>query len=132
MKQLKLEDLDYTESIYEALEHAKEFRMEYPEYVPMPKKLPNKHTAQEALEYANNLSEYEKLKKDEDDAYAKANVHNNAVDEIIEQWMKEKSGLNDIPEQYRAKVYSLAYQNGHSSGYSEIFGQLTELVDIFK
>ena len=84
------------------------------------------------MEYANNLSEYEKLKKDEDDAYAKANVHNNAVDEIIEQWMKEKSGLNDIPEQYRAKVYSLAYQNGHSSGYSEIFGQLTELVDIFK
>lgn len=53
------------------------------------------------------------------------------IDSVFEQYIREKSGLNTIPEQYRDKVYSYAYQQGHSSGYCEVYNYLLELVYIF-
>lgn len=50
---------------------------------------------------------------------------------LLEEKIKEDSGLNDIPEQYRNKVYSYAYQEGHSSGMGEVYNYLIELVEIF-
>ena len=50
---------------------------------------------------------------------------------ILVEKIKEDSGLNDIPEQYREKVYNYAYQRGHSSGMSEVKIYLDELVEIF-
>ena len=51
---------------------------------------------------------------------------------LLEDMIKEDSGLNTIPEQYRDKVYSYAYQQGHSSGYGEVYNYLLDLVDIFE
>lgn len=51
---------------------------------------------------------------------------------LLEAKIKEDSGLNDIPEQYRSKVYSYAYELGHSSGYGEVYGYLCDLVNIFE
>lgn len=50
---------------------------------------------------------------------------------LLEDKVKEDSGLNQIPEQYRDKVYSYAYQKGHGSGMSEVKCYLEELVEIF-
>ena len=46
-------------------------------------------------------------------------------------YIREKSGLNDIPEDKRSKVYSLAWDRGHSSGYAEVYNELVSLVDLF-
>ncbi len=51
---------------------------------------------------------------------------------LLVEKVKEDSGLNDIPEQYRDKVYSYAYEQGHGSGYSEVYHYLHNLVEIFK
>lgn len=56
---------------------------------------------------------------------------NSRLYSLLEDLIKEESGLNEIPEQYRAKVYSYAYQQGHSSGYSEVYNYLLDLVGIF-
>jgi hypothetical protein len=45
--------------------------------------------------------------------------------------LKEDSGLNTIPEQYRDKVYAYAYEQGHSSGMSEVSIYLERLLQIF-
>lgn len=51
---------------------------------------------------------------------------------LLEEKIKEESGLNTIHEQYRDKVYSYAYQQGHGSGYSEVYNYLLDLVNIFE
>ena len=49
----------------------------------------------------------------------------------IEDFIKEEAGLNTIPEQYRSKVYSHAYDAGRSDGFDEVYQKLIDLVDIF-
>lgn len=57
--------------------------------------------------------------------------HDAKVCALLESFLWEESRLNAIPEQYRAKVWNKAYQDGHSSGYGEVFNQLLDLVEIF-
>ena len=40
--------------------------------------------------------------------------------------------IASLPEQYREKVYRLAWQEGHSAGYHEVYQWLTRLVEIFE
>lgn len=40
--------------------------------------------------------------------------------------------LKEIPSRYRDKVFDYAYREGHSSGYSEVYNYLLDLVEIFK
>lgn len=61
----------------------------------------------------------------------KVNAHNRAVNNLIEEYILEESGLNTIPEQYRDKVGRYAYDVSHSSGHYEVYQTLCELVKIF-
>lgn len=81
----------------------------------------------DALEaYNKSLAEYKDIDK-------KAREYNASVNALIEEYIRDSSGLNDIvPEEYRAKTYSVAYDLGHSSGYSEVRNYLYDLVNIFK
>lgn len=55
------------------------------------------------------------------------------MNDIIEQFIKDLSGLNSIvPEKYRDKVYQKAYDDGHSAGYYEVYLHLQDLVVIFE
>jgi len=128
---IRLSEIKHFSSVYEVEAYASEKRMPYPDYVPKPIKLPKSHSAKEALEYAQKLAEYEELKKEHDIKEREASIYNSIIDAVIVEWMKENSGLNDIPEQYRSKVYSLAYERGHSSGYYEVMNNLLDLVHIF-
>ena len=56
---------------------------------------------------------------------------NGKIEVALDELIRDESGLNDIPEQYRDKVYSKAYSDGHSSGYLSFYYELTELVEIF-
>jgi len=82
--------------------------------------------ATELIGYSEMLTNYNKLLAE----YNKANAENDAV---IQAFIWKNTGLDgDVPEQYRSKVWDMAYQLGHSSGYSEIHNYLSDLVDIFK
>jgi hypothetical protein len=75
-------------------------------------------------EYDSNL----KLYKDNQAFYMS---EKSRVYSLLTIKLKEDSGLNTIPEQYRDKVYAYAYEQGHSSGMSEVSIYLERLLQIF-
>jgi len=103
-----------------------------PIYVGQPRKptLERNPTAEDAKAYVDALAQYEtdlaryKVEKAE---YDKLDVehHNNMVDLL---WYIG----GDVPEQYKDKVFSKAWSDGHSSGWSEILNELYGLVEIFR
>jgi hypothetical protein len=88
-------------------------------------------TAQEHREYADKLEQYEKEMEEYKVQDNMCKIHNLKVDTLILDFIKNEAGLNSIPEQYRNKVFSKAWSDGHSDGYYEVFMQLSELINIF-
>lgn len=106
-----------------------------PEYIQRPSKpiLASKHTAVEVKEYAKNLEQYD-IDLAEYSVKEKAdNEVRIALNEVLEDYIKDMSGLYDIvPKANQNKVWAYAWQQGHSSGYSEIYNYLQELVELFE
>ena len=117
-------------NVYQAIRDADTLTVEYP-YHPKKPFLVKGAGSVTVQKYAEELAAYEAqveaYKKDRTEEQS----HNLKVYTLIENLIREESGLNSIPEQYRDKVYAHAYQSGHSSGFSEIYNHLCELVDIF-
>lgn len=80
-----------------------------------------------ALEvYANEQEEYDRLNRE----YRERRMD---LETIVQKFIWKNTGLDTVvPEKYRDKVWSLAYNLGHSYGYSEIQNHLIDLVDIFE
>lgn len=96
--------------------------------------LSQKHTANMATEYAKELVFYEnELLPEYQIKLKEFNELRNSNAELIVELMKDESGFNDIiPSQYQDKVYSYAYQQSHSGGFSEVNNILLDLVAIFE
>jgi hypothetical protein len=85
-----------------------------------------KKYATEMLGYSELLGEYKTLLTEYNKALSEGDV-------VFQAFIWKNTGLNtEVPEQYRSKVWSMAYQLGHSYGYSEIQNYLLDLVDIFR
>jgi hypothetical protein len=85
-----------------------------------------KKYATEMLGYSELLGEYKTLLTEYNKALSEGDV-------VFRTFIWKYTGLNtEVPEQYRSKVWSMAYQLGHSYGYSEIQNYLLDLVDIFR
>ena len=54
------------------------------------------------------------------------------VEASVVEFIKDEAGFNSIPEQYRAKIWTLAWSEGHSAGYHEVYDWLCRLVEIFE
>jgi hypothetical protein len=119
-------------SIYEAQNKIKEYLHElYVSKPSVPKIKSNTPTTEEMKTYSDSLLEYEKALED---YVFKDNLYRNESSRLytlLEDKIKEDSGVNDIPEQYRSNVYSYAWEQGHSSGYGEVYHYLCDLVSIF-
>lgn len=113
-------------------EQLKEVDTTLPPYPKKPTKPSLKGTtAAEAKLYAQELEVYEEsLKQYSIDmkAYRDADYEANAVRKKI---LCDYYGLNTIPQQYQEKVWKLAWNQGHSYGWSEVGYQLDILLDIF-
>lgn len=57
--------------------------------------------------------------------------HRGEIENQIKELIKDRAGLDSIPEQYRAKVWAKAWEDGHSSGFHDVYLELCDLVDIF-
>jgi hypothetical protein len=123
-----LEGLD----VHEAQEKIREYLDSLYVRKPIAPQLKSKSpTVEELKSYSEARIVYEKELENymqDNDLY---NQESNRVWSLLEEKIKEDSGLNDIPKQYRDKVYSYAYQQGHSSGYGEVYNYLIDLVNIF-
>lgn len=118
--------------VFNAVEFVKTLYPKYPES-PIKPKLPTiKSTPAEHRQYADDLEKYENLmvtfRKEKDKYQSKVNELNGE----LEKFIKEMAGLNSIPEQYRSKVWSLAWEKGHANGYTEVYHELLDLVEIFE
>jgi len=133
----------YYLSLHDVLTRVRELETEarekvvVPEYQSKPKtsdfyKKVNDPTAKELRAYADAVEEHEKYNRARERAQKKQrNATPNSGDLLVD-FIKHESGLNDIPEKYQEKVYRIAYDRGHSSGYSEVYYYLQELVEIFE
>jgi len=90
-------------------------------------------SAKEARTYANELEAWEKGKRKFDRMKKTRNSVCPLAPSLIEGLIKIESGFFEhVPEKYQQKVYSLAYEHGHSSGMYEVYNYLCEMVDIFE
>lgn len=93
--------------------------------------LPVKLNSEIIAKYYTDYLEYEELVKKQGKKQTDYNRRVNEINDVIIEFIKEESGLNTIPEQYRDKVYGKAYQDSHGSGFYETYLQLCSLVEIF-
>ena len=121
----------YENSVYEAIEYAKSF------YIGLYPKRPHKpffngKTATEAIEFAEKMKVYETEKSKYDSLKKEYYDIQNKVDSVIVEFIKDYSGLyTNVPQQYQEKVYTKAYQHGHSDGFYEVYLKLDSLIEIF-
>lgn len=127
---LRIEHLQGFEA-YDAIAHCKSLMKEY-RGRPTKPSLPVKHTASDVVAYGGLLKTYEMLLAKYENEVNEVKLHNNNINRVLEEHLRDASGLNSIPEQYRNKVWSKAWEIGHSSGYGEVYCSLCDLIEIFE
>jgi hypothetical protein len=108
-----------------------------PEYKTKPRtsdfyKKSNDPTPKELRAYADAVEGHQKYEKSRERAQKKQRNATPNTGNLLEQFIRHESGLVNIPKQYQDKTYRFAWDKGHSSGYSEVFYYLQELVEIFE
>ena len=131
---IELLQVRFGDNVGRAIEFAEAYNTPYPTRPEKPfHKIGLVNTDSKKLrEYADALDIYEgelKIYKPELEAYQE---NKRKINSVIEGYIREVSGLNAIPEQYRDKVYGYAHEHGHSAGYSETYNILLDLVSIFE
>lgn len=114
-----------------AIEYAKTQYGAYPKENLRKPVLPVRHDSELIAKYYAEYMEYEKALEMSNKKQKAYQYKVNEINEIIIDFIKEESGLNTIPEQYRANVYSKAYEKGHGFGFYEIYSELCSLVELF-
>ena len=122
-----------THDVKYAIDVAKTFYSDiiFPSEEPRPKK--NKDaTEREIFQYLTELKKWEISNEDRKAKIEEYNKVGLEVNTIIEGFIREYSGLNNIPEQYRDKAYTAAYVLTHSGYHVEIYKKLLILIEIFR
>ncbi len=130
MKIPSIQDLEKF-NVYEAIEYVRKLE---PDYISRPSKpfLKINATSSEVKQYAVELENYELSLVE---YTANKQIRDKEVRQlydVLENYIKEESGFYEyIPKDKQDKVWSYAWQQGHSSGYSEVYNYLLDLVELF-
>ena len=128
---MNISTLQAFDNVNTAIEYAKMQYGAYPANNLRKPVLAVRHNKQDIEKYLAEYSEYEELSKKIDKRQKAYNQQCNEINALIIEFIIVESGLDKIPEQYRDKVYSKAYENGHGCGFYEIYLELCSLVSIF-
>lgn len=132
---LKNFDIDFVEDsmgkIFAKFDNWFDENYPYQSKYPKPRLNSSQPSVEELDEYREKHDLYNKLNDEYEKTMKIRKEVSNTIDSIKEEMIREESGLNNIPEKYREKVYSLAWSNGHSDGYISVYNHLCELVEIF-
>jgi hypothetical protein len=93
--------------------------------------LKNAHTSEDYRRYADDFEVYEMNIKHYNAAKVEFDQTIAVLRLELNEYIKEQSGLYDIPTKYQHKVWIKAYQDGHSDGLYSVYNHLVELVGIF-
>lgn len=130
MELVTVEKMKGQGDVYKAIEWAQKQKGEYPERPKKPN-LPSKHTSLDATQYVDELFLWEKQMIIHNGLTTAYMANENSINDVIIEYIKDMSGLADIPKQYQEKVYSKAYEDGHSGGFYAVYQELDSLIDIF-
>ena len=92
-------------------------------------------TPEDYINYGNALTAFNtEYKTWENTIKTAEDNHNNETDSCCENLVREESGLNNlkIPQRQADKIWSKAWQDGHSDGYYSVYCKLLELVELFE
>lgn len=91
--------------------------------------LSTKHTTTEVEEYLLKLKEWEDDAVSYEEQRRGFHEQRQEVEYAILEYIKDKTSFNDVPEQYREKVWSKAYLD--YDDYNHFYNKLTDLIDVF-
>ena len=94
--------------------------------------LPAKHTAEMARAHAVNIEVFEAEFVEYDKARDTYLLNKGRIEHQVGELISRESGLFNLPEQYRDKIWSIAWKEGRSAGYHEVYQWLCKLVEIFE
>lgn len=100
---------------------------------PQKPKLPNNYPSREEYKIYDDLREIYDVELL--DFVIKKEAYQKKTEELqaeIKEAIWEDTGLNFIPEQYREKVWNLAWNEKHSHGYADVISFLYNLVEVFQ
>ena len=83
--------------------------------------------------YADAFAEFEKKFAEFETDRAIYYQRKGEIEHMVGDLIKSESGLDSIvPVLYRDKIWSIAWDAGHSDGYYEVYQWLCKLVEIFE
>ena len=127
-----LEDMNNINDVYKAIQYAQSLKPEYPQRITKPVLSAKSVTSVDALKYAKELELYEISMITYKEKAEQTKELEKKINVIIIEYIKDMAGLyNYVPVDKQDKVYSLAYDRGHSEGFYAVYQQLEELVDLF-
>ena len=107
--------------------------IQVPVYKSKPRFNNSSPSSKELKEAAAEVEEWEKYERKRKRLLTKRRDAVPNMSEICEEFIKIESGLKEkVPAKYQKKVYSFAWQQGHSNGYHEVYNYLLDLVNIFE
>jgi hypothetical protein len=117
--------------IYLTIEKFQSQLPSYPKKPLMPKLATTTPTKEEYENYVQKTNEYNISLEEYHKETKEYNRISKIINESLEYFLADITGLNNIPDEYQTKVWSLAWQKGHSEGWYSVYGHLEELVDLF-
>ena len=127
---ITLNDLQSFGDVANAIQFAQNTNMAYPARVSKPI-LKDTNNVEQLMSHVEALKQYDIEKAEYEVELTAYNKVKYAINDVIEEFIKDESGLYTIPPQYQDKVWSKAWSDGHSDGYYYVYNHLIELVDIF-
>jgi hypothetical protein len=95
-------------------------------------RMTGKDEKEKAQKLLIEIEAYEKTEKRIKAQMKKRDAIGNHWEKMAIQYLKEESGLFTIPKKYQQKVWSKAWEYGHSNGYPEVYHYLRDLLEIFE
>lgn len=116
--------------VQDAVSNFRDVRGEYPKNLPKPI-WKDSFTSKDADAFGKLLAQWE-TNQAEVEAKRKAWNENEAWhNRILRRYIEIITGYGKVPEQYRSKIWDMAWEDGHSDGWVEVYYKLKKLVGIF-
>lgn len=121
---------EFGDKVGEAIAYAQTFYLEYPNSPKKPK-LEDKHNSRQIAVYQKAYEQYEYELVNYGKEKMLFSERQNDINSMIEDYIKDITGFNDLPEKNKSKVWHKAWEDGHSDGYHQVYYELVELIDLF-
>jgi hypothetical protein len=113
------------------IEFAYKHRLPYPKQ-PVRPVLKNNHNSIDIEAYLNAFKEYESLMRKFAEEKAEYFKTENHINSVIKDYLWEETGLNRLESAAsKEKIWSRAYEDGHSDGMYEVYLKLCNLIELF-